>query len=230
MKQYLPYGFSELNPIGRYTFLSKISQILDSEDHAQNLIIAIYLLGQKKFFYSNRVFQKLLGTKLPRFYADGWDFWFANMWKEDSEVIRLKINNFLELPFEYKPLTLRYHIYDGNGADICLKHEMVLYRKQDLTFVINYLFDVTHKERIDNCIKAIPNCSDYKRSTDIKPISAREEEVLKLIADGYSSKQIADLLCISNHTAISHRKHLIEKFRVRNTAQLIKKASKIIEL
>jgi len=230
MKQYLPNGFPEPNPIVRYTFLSKISQILDSGDRSENLIFAIYLLGQKKFFYSNQAFQKLLGTKLSRFYNEGWEFWFANMWEEEAEEIKVKINNFLELPFEFKPLTLRYHIYDGNGTDVCLKHEMVLHRKQNLTFVINYLFDVTEKERIENCIKAIPNCSDYKSSTGTKPISAREEEVLKLIADGYSSKQIADRLFISNHTAITHRKHLIEKFQVKNTAQLIKKASKIMEL
>ena len=51
-----------------------------------------------------------------------------------------------------------------------------------------------------------------------------------MVADGYSSKQIADKLFISNHTAISHRKNLIEKFKVKNTAQLIKRASRNIEL
>ncbi len=61
-------------------------------------------------------------------------------------------------------------------------------------------------------------------------ISSREKEVLHLIGEGYSSKQIADMLFISNHTAISHRKNLIEKFQVKNTAQLIKKASKVMEL
>ena len=56
-------------------------------------------------------------------------------------------------------------------------------------------------------------------------ISRREHEVLKLIAQGLSTKQIADHLYISVHTAITHRKNLIEKFQVKNTAELIKEAA-----
>lgn len=58
-------------------------------------------------------------------------------------------------------------------------------------------------------------------------VSCREMEVLRLIANGYSAKQIADKLYISEHTAINHRKNLIEKFHVKNTAELIKDASKV---
>ncbi|MEX2566053.1 MAG: LuxR C-terminal-related transcriptional regulator [Cyclobacteriaceae bacterium] len=58
-------------------------------------------------------------------------------------------------------------------------------------------------------------------------VSCREMQVLKLIASGYSAKQIADKLYISEHTAINHRKNLIEKFNVKNTAELIKDASKV---
>ena len=57
-------------------------------------------------------------------------------------------------------------------------------------------------------------------------ITPRELEVLQLIAHGYSAKQIADKLYISIHTAINHRKNLIEKFNVKNTAELILQASK----
>ena len=57
-------------------------------------------------------------------------------------------------------------------------------------------------------------------------ITVREKEVLYMIAQGYSSKQIADELCISTFTVINHRKHLISKFKARNTAELIKMASK----
>ncbi len=57
-------------------------------------------------------------------------------------------------------------------------------------------------------------------------ISSREKEVLYLIADGYSAKEIADKLHISPHTAINHRKNLISKFMVKNTAELVKEASR----
>lgn len=63
-------------------------------------------------------------------------------------------------------------------------------------------------------------------NTGVSKITDRELEVLYLLGDGLSSGEIADKLCISNHTAISHRKHLLEKFEARNTAHLIRKASR----
>ncbi len=57
-------------------------------------------------------------------------------------------------------------------------------------------------------------------------ITIREKEVLQLIGNGFSSKVIADKLNISETTVISHRKNLIQKLEVNNTAQLIKKAVK----
>ena len=54
-------------------------------------------------------------------------------------------------------------------------------------------------------------------------ISNREKEVLHLIAYENTSREIASKLYISNHTANSHRKNLMEKLRVRNTAGLVRR-------
>jgi DNA-binding NarL/FixJ family response regulator len=53
-------------------------------------------------------------------------------------------------------------------------------------------------------------------------LSRREIEVLKLIAEGFTNKEIADKLFISPLTVDSHRKNLIQKMGVRNTASLVK--------
>lgn len=55
-------------------------------------------------------------------------------------------------------------------------------------------------------------------------LTAREKEVLGLIADGYTNQQIAGQLYISHLTVDSHRKNLLSKFEVSNTAALIKYA------
>lgn len=55
-------------------------------------------------------------------------------------------------------------------------------------------------------------------------ISSREKEVLKLIASGLTNPQIAEKLFISLHTVDSHRKNLLTKFNVNNTASLVKEA------
>ena len=63
-------------------------------------------------------------------------------------------------------------------------------------------------------------------------LSPREIEVLQLICQEYTAKEIADKLFISPRTAEGHRRHLIEKLGVKNTAGLIVKAIKegIVEI
>lgn len=57
-------------------------------------------------------------------------------------------------------------------------------------------------------------------------ISRREREVLTLIADGFTNAEIAEKLFISIPTVNTHRKSLLAKFNVGNTAGLIKIAVK----
>ena len=57
-------------------------------------------------------------------------------------------------------------------------------------------------------------------------LSSREKEILLLIADGLTNPQMAAKLFLSPHTVDSHRKNLLTKFGVNNTASLIKVAAK----
>lgn len=59
-------------------------------------------------------------------------------------------------------------------------------------------------------------------------ISPREYEILELISDGIIARVIAVKLNICLTTVITHRKNLISKFKVHNTAELIKKATKLM--
>lgn len=52
-------------------------------------------------------------------------------------------------------------------------------------------------------------------------LTRREKEVLRLIADGLTNNQIAEKLFISPLTVDSHRKNLLTKLNVKNTASLI---------
>jgi DNA-binding NarL/FixJ family response regulator len=58
-----------------------------------------------------------------------------------------------------------------------------------------------------------------------KPLlTKREREVLKLIAEGKSNKDIADLLFVSVHTVERHRANMMEKLNLKKTADLVKYA------
>lgn len=55
-------------------------------------------------------------------------------------------------------------------------------------------------------------------------LSQREREVLRLIAEGISSKEIAEKLHLSPGTVETHRKNLLRKLNARNSAELIRMA------
>lgn len=70
-----------------------------------------------------------------------------------------------------------------------------------------------------------------KRKTKTPPklgqdivLSRREQQVLELIAEGLSNKEIGEKLFISTRTVDGHRNSLLQKFNVHNTAKLIMEA------
>ena len=68
--------------------------------------------------------------------------------------------------------------------------------------------------------------STLQNTTSAAPvITRREKEVLELIADGLTNAEIAAKLFISVTTVDSHRKNLLTKFEVKNTAALVKTAA-----
>jgi DNA-binding NarL/FixJ family response regulator len=68
---------------------------------------------------------------------------------------------------------------------------------------------------------------DYARGSDkgvfdrYDSLSEREREVLQLVAEARSSKEIAELLSISPATVETHRTHLLQKLKLRNTAEVV---------
>jgi DNA-binding NarL/FixJ family response regulator len=66
---------------------------------------------------------------------------------------------------------------------------------------------------------------DYRHKADVEPydsLTAREREVLRLIAEGYTSKEITNMLVISLKTVMGHRAKTMEKLGLHNRAELIK--------
>ena len=58
-------------------------------------------------------------------------------------------------------------------------------------------------------------------------LSERESQIISLIAEGYTNTQIAVILYISNHTVNTHRKNIMKKLGVNNTAGIVMYAVKV---
>ncbi len=63
-----------------------------------------------------------------------------------------------------------------------------------------------------------------KTEVPVDPLTTRERQVLQLIAEGKSTKDIASLLGISVKTAESHRSRLMQKLDIHETASLVRYA------
>ena len=55
---------------------------------------------------------------------------------------------------------------------------------------------------------------------ETEELSDREKDVLIQVVRGLSNKEIADVLCISTHTVISHRKNIARKLNIHSSAGL----------
>ncbi|MCR9249423.1 MAG: response regulator transcription factor [bacterium] len=73
-------------------------------------------------------------------------------------------------------------------------------------------------------LQHLTNPGSSKKKSDGIPLTEREIEVLRLIADEYSNPEIAEKLFISIRTVDTHRRNLLDKLGVKNTAGLVKYA------
>jgi len=96
------------------------------------------------------------------------------------------------------------------------------------------LKDASRQEIVDAIRAVAKGKTFYSRSVsaalrrpeaiDLPPLTRREREVLELIADGYTNPQIAESLFVDVTTIDFHRKNMLAKYKVKNTAALIKVA------
>lgn len=165
-------------------------------------------------------------------HPDDIDFVIAAEQATLEKVKEIGIQHQLNLKKSY---CCRMRVADGSYH--LFHHQAVLFAKDDEGHLITALHihtDMQHIIPVNNkivLINGIGERSDYwqmdlsKRQLDILPprLSKREMDVLKLLAQGLSSWQIADRLFISVQTVRVHRKHLLKKTNTNNSSNLIKK-------
>ena len=66
---------------------------------------------------------------------------------------------------------------------------------------------------------------DIADSTPQKQLTDREIEIIRLIADGFTNQEIAVKLFLSTSTVDTHRKNMLAKLHLKNTASLVKYAA-----
>jgi DNA-binding NarL/FixJ family response regulator len=104
-----------------------------------------------------------------------------------------------------------------------------------------YLLKNVEPDELENAVRTVAAGGKYFNSTissimienlsragetekeDLTELTAREKEILQYVADGLSTKLIADKLSISPRTVETHRVHIMKKLQVNNGAEMVKR-------
>lgn len=162
------------------------------------------------------------------------------------EAMEFLKNNDVDVAF------LDINLPDVSGIDLCLKIKerypnvkcLALSTFNQRSYIsrmirngaVGYLIKNSTKEEILTAIHQVQaggyymnvNLNETPSADTPKPLpflTRREKEVLTLIAEGLTNAQIADKIFVSVTTVNTHRKNLLMKFEVTNTANLIKLAA-----
>ncbi len=91
-----------------------------------------------------------------------------------------------------------------------------------------YAGDTYYSRQVsDTLIEHLTRGSKQKPKSTGVPLTKRELQVLRLIAEEYSNPEIAERLFISIRTVDTHRRNLLEKLGAKNTAGLVKHAIRL---
>ncbi|GAA4802195.1 response regulator transcription factor [Litoribaculum gwangyangense] len=128
-----------------------------------------------------------------------------------------------------KPIIISMHD-DGNYIAKCAKHGAYSYllKNTDQDELIKVIRIVNQEKKYFSpqiAERMVNYMSD--QTVGDKILSEKEKEVLGLISEGLTTKEIAEKLFVSRRTIETHRANIIKKLEVKNTAELIKKATKI---
>ena len=103
-----------------------------------------------------------------------------------------------------------YALKDSTQGELLMAVKRVLQGKR-------YLSPGISEQVIDGYLEGR---KDLRPRTSWDTLTGREREVLKLIAEGYKSKEIAEYLCISPKTVEKHRSNLMQKLNLHSSPAL----------
>lgn len=202
----------------------------------------IFDLHTKKYVFVSNNIQSLLGYTPVEWMQGGLAFTKERIHPDDAahlwRLMRQVWEYLLNLPPK-KRLNYRfncdYRIRKANGSYArLLEQNNILHtnEQENIRYLLGVCTDITNCKKSEELTATILTpqnqaCLEYNSMAEEEEplisnlLSKREKEILKLIADGYSSKIIADMLRISFHTVNTHRQKIIEKTNSPNTGGLI---------
>jgi DNA-binding CsgD family transcriptional regulator len=193
----------------------------------------------------------LTGYTPEEFHARGMNFWYSLIHPEDHSLVSERIVEAHEaLHTHYLngkaavPMILRYRLRHPGGMYLKIRDSRFFLSGGGDGVVDHVLFRIELIDQLDSGSWMLQNLRREKKCHNLLEVAVRqqekfadppkltdrEKEVLGLIAGGMSSKMIARECSISINTVETHRRHLLQKLDVKNSMELIRKASELFLL
>ena len=202
----------------------------------------IFDYTKRKYIFCNEGVKRLLGYEVKEFIDGGHSFMIEIEQKEFFKVYNENIFpyclNFLQNKpqIEHINYTFSFNTQlknsSGSWINVLQKCNYITSKDKGLPlYNLGILVDVNCIKK-DNVIvhtieKSGPGASSIVEKTCFFPfdedqmLTRQEKNILGYMAEGLSSKMLADKLCISENTVSNHRQNIIRKTNTNNVAQLI---------
>ena len=193
-----------------------------------------YMHPNAKDFYGKEANDVFLEDLITRIHPDDHDFFLrceALITKFLTE--RINPNDIFKYKFVYS-----YRFLAPNGEYRHFLHQCIAFargEKGNMTTSFGVHSFIDHLSPKSNHKLSIIGMDGYPSFLGIdildphnlqlleNPFSKREIEIIRMISEGLSSKEIANALFISHATARTHRQNILDKANCRNTAELVAK-------
>ena len=230
-------------------YFEKRSALLKSLNYHSREIIYISDVAKKSNIFCSQAVEKILGWTQKDFLDGGWAFSVSLTHPDDAEMITEHFIKEMELRkkekfiHDHKPIIYEYRKRHKNGTFLKMYSESILIERdldQNPKFLMTFsrvasdeqknnvqdkdAFDLSIKKELDKILLT----GKTKNKFNPVQLSQREKEILQLVRDGLSTKEIADILCIKITSVNSYRKNLMIKVNAKNTAELVQKSNQFI--
>ena len=223
----------------REKWLKKMA-FLESISAQTNAALLLHDISDNRYLYmSDR--KKILGNYSPTDFTSetGMDFSFGNIHPEQRSAALLTHLKIISYCFEQLHgclntvignVTFLYKRKSGEYLQVLQKSMVVETDENGYPLLyLHYLFDISHLVRpsVGLIITSPDETLIWTYSTpkkcleQVNLLSSQEKRILILLAKGKHSKEIGDMLFVSNHTVDTHRRNLLKKTNCIDTTALI---------
>jgi len=228
--------------------IKRLQEIYPHLKHSPNIICVIDILTQEYLFVSDNILA-ILGYEPNDIYKEGFRKTFSLFAPNQLKIILDKI-----FPTMFK--FFNQHKQSGTLMDLKISFSsLILHKDGSQRWYLNQITVVRQNEDNNPhwLLKQVTDIHDFKNDNFITFVIAqknqngiyrniykesflcdeestnlteREIEILHLMSQGFSSREIAEALFISLHTVYKHRKNMLKKMDVKRSGDLMKAAMK----